>query len=109
MKAARPIHEWQDNAACKGKTALFFPEPGKNENRTARAKKICRTCPVYEDCLAHVTYNIERFGIWAGMNVKERSKHRAKLGIKLSSVPNGYRTKWESGCRCHICVTEYGE
>lgn len=109
MKPARPIEEWHHNAACKGKTNLFYPEPGNGEGRTARAKKICKTCPVLEDCLLHVTYNIERYGIWAGMNVKERSQYRAKLGLKLSSVPHGYYRKWESGCRCHICVETYGE
>lgn len=65
------LGDWADDAACKGKTELFFPRQGDNSS-FARAQHICFSCPVFDNCLEYTMTNYERFGIWAGMNEKKR-------------------------------------
>jgi hypothetical protein len=47
-----------------------------------RAKAICKTCPVIDNCREYVIYNPERYGIWAGMTEKDRRAYRLEQGIK---------------------------
>ena len=69
---------WQRQAKCKGALAEAFYPPvrveskDEREYREARAKKICATCPVAEQCLAHALTNRETHGIWGGLNESER-------------------------------------
>ncbi len=69
---------WWDRASCSGpQRALFFP-PGTFErkdeklSREARAKEICKTCPVKQPCLDFALAKREPFGIWGGLNENER-------------------------------------
>ena len=95
---------WTEQAACKGKTNLFFVNRGVTTPMKL-AKSICQTCPVIVDCRDHVTYNPERFGIWAGMTEKDRRQYRLDHGIKLPAAQHGTRTRYASGCRCLDCRT----
>ena len=72
------IDSWRRRAACRGpETSLFFP-PSNSERREdrdareARAKAICRGCPVRVDCLDHAMRVGEMHGIWGGLNEVER-------------------------------------
>jgi WhiB family redox-sensing transcriptional regulator len=68
---------WQAQAACKGMTDLFFPEPGQGfsgEPQTAEAKQICATCPVLAEC-SDAAVN-ERHGVWGGQTERERRRAR---------------------------------
>ena len=60
------LDDWAEQAACKGKTHLFFVNRGDTTNMN-HAKAICKTCPVLDSCRNYVLYHPERFGIWAGM------------------------------------------
>jgi WhiB family redox-sensing transcriptional regulator len=61
---------WQDEANCKGSDAdLFFPERGAS---TRVAKAICRECRVREQCLDFAVTVKAKFGIWGGMNERNR-------------------------------------
>ena len=69
---------WQRQAACRGpEAALFFaptvPEarPERDE-REARAKSICASCPVQPECLDYALRIREPHGIWGGLNELER-------------------------------------
>lgn len=95
---------WTEQAACKGKTNLFFVNRGDTTSMKL-AKAICQTCPVIVECRQHVTYNPERFGIWAGMTEKDRRAYRLENGIKLPAAQHGTRTRYASGCRCLDCRT----
>jgi WhiB family redox-sensing transcriptional regulator len=81
--------DWMADAACKGLTALFFPEPG--ENPTA-AREICAECPVAVECLEYAETNNERHGVWAGRSPRRRN------------VTHGTWGGYDSGCRCPDCV-----
>lgn len=66
---ARPA--WHADAACRGRTAAFFP--GRGEWKLAEAAvAICQGCPVRDDCLDHALAEDERHGIWGGTTERER-------------------------------------
>jgi len=72
------LETWRARAACRGpETGLFFPPSNTErrddrERREARAKAICRECPVRCDCLDHALQVGESHGIWGGLNETER-------------------------------------
>lgn len=71
--------EWEEQALCRGidDQEVFFPEHG---NRSpARAKAICRRCPVRAACLDTALLNDEIFGIWGGLTDRERRRLSARV------------------------------
>lgn len=70
--------DWQLRAACRGPQAsVFFPptRPERREEkrqREIRAKAICETCVVQDQCLDYALGIREQHGIWGGMSEAER-------------------------------------
>ena len=76
---------WRTDAACKGRTDLFFPKaqphrgrmlgnlPDLEVRRVREAKAICAGCPVRRDCLAYAVTHRETFGVWGGLDERELS------------------------------------
>jgi len=61
--------------------AFFHPEGERGPtraNREARAKAICATCPVLQQCAAHALSVREPYGIWGGMSEDEREAFYAR-------------------------------
>jgi WhiB family redox-sensing transcriptional regulator len=80
------IWEWQIRGSCRGMNSdLFFhPErergPARAE-REARAKTVCRGCPVIRQCRDHALAVQEPYGVWGGLSVAERNEQiRAGAG-----------------------------
>ncbi len=79
--------DWQAEAACAGKWTSVFYAPLSSEDRSsrrsreARAKAVCALCPVRSECLDHAIAHDERYGIWGGLNGRERRRR-----IALSSA-----------------------
>jgi WhiB family redox-sensing transcriptional regulator len=75
---------WQMNAACRGHDATLFFSPTHVETkeekdlREARAKAVCRECPVRVQCLDASLEMREPYGIWGGLNETERRRLMAK-------------------------------
>lgn len=66
---------WQNQAACRGATPVFFTERGVAAQRgVAKAKATCAQCPVSEPCLEGALERRELFGVWGGLTVKERQR-----------------------------------
>lgn len=70
--------QWQEEAACRPiGNAVFFGDDGESElERQARehqAKAICATCPVLEPCLEFALETNQKYGVWGGLNDKERA------------------------------------
>lgn len=66
--------EWVKQAACRGMdTNMWFPEKGDN-GLYAKAMAVCKTCPVRTECADYGTY--EKYGIWGGLNLKQRQATR---------------------------------
>ena len=71
--------DWQEDAACrKNDNILFFgPDQGESElekqSRELKAKAVCQTCPVREQCLEFAMETNQKYGIWGGLTDKERA------------------------------------
>jgi len=57
------VLDWQDLAACKGKTEVMFPE-SYVQSYISQAQKICNSCPVSNRCGLYGAR--EHHGIWGG-------------------------------------------
>jgi len=71
---------WADQAVCaQTDPEIFFPELGGS---SARAKRICTTCPVREQCLdwAISLVPLPSEGIWGGMGYRALRKEAARRG-----------------------------
>ena len=63
---------WRDGAACAEHPGIdFFATPDRLAE-IARAKAICGSCPVADDCLAFGIATNQPDGIWGGYTSKER-------------------------------------
>lgn len=72
--------DWSDDAACKGlSTDLFFPERGNSTAERAAIKELCGGCKVQAKCLNFAIDNYINYGIWGGMTLNERRKHKARV------------------------------
>lgn len=58
---------------------IFFPERGMP---ATAAKKVCRRCPIIDQCRIWVTANPQPYGVWAGMSAGER--RRRALATKMN-------------------------
>jgi WhiB family redox-sensing transcriptional regulator len=80
LSVQRLDDEWQIKAECRGpQAAEFFPpshfeRKEDKESREARAKAICRACPVQRACLDYALRIREPHGIWGGLNEGERKQ-----------------------------------
>lgn len=85
--------DWQWKAACQDieDPEIFFPvgqygQPAP-EWRIEETKRICRRCPVAEECLKWALDTNQRYGIWGGMSEIERQA----LKRRSSSQPTNTR------------------
>jgi WhiB family redox-sensing transcriptional regulator len=62
---------WEERARCGEYDPEIFFDPTARAER--RAKSICAQCPVRLDCLAYALSVRAEFGVWGGLNGKERS------------------------------------
>jgi WhiB family transcriptional regulator, redox-sensing transcriptional regulator len=73
----RPSHKmrvvsWEENARCRSHDPEMFFAPGIRTER--KAKAICGRCPVQQECLRFALASRTEFGIWGGLNGKERRR-----------------------------------
>lgn len=70
---------WRQLAACRAPDYgpdWWHAKSGTREQ--ARAKEICRTCPVRDECLSYGMEHDEH-GVWGGLTPAERGQLRRKL------------------------------
>ena len=97
------MSHWTEDAACKGMTEIMFPVRG-DVGGVARAKAICASCPVIDECLDFVSHNPEKYGVWAGIAGKEITEERRRRLIIPNKSKHGTRNKYIAGCRCVHCT-----
>lgn len=83
-------------------TDVMFPVRGDWEG-VARAKRVCASCSVLDECLDFVSRNPERYGVWAGIAGKEITEERKRRSIIPNKSKHGTRSKYVAGCRCEHC------
>ena len=87
----RPVYDewaWQEESNCRNADSdLFFLDPmmrGKEKrNKEQEAKKICKGCPVVQQCLNHALSIPEFFGVWGGMTADQRNVILRKQGLRI--------------------------
>jgi WhiB family transcriptional regulator, redox-sensing transcriptional regulator len=70
---------WLSDAACIGEDPeLFFPIGTSTPAavQTARAKSVCRSCPVRAECLEWSLVTYQDAGVWGGLDEEERREIR---------------------------------
>ncbi|MFP8963481.1 WhiB family transcriptional regulator [Streptomyces nanhaiensis] len=80
---------WRESAACRGEDPeLFFPigDGGLAERQTARARAVCRGCPVMPQCRDWAVRNGETEGVWGGTTAAERRLIRRRF---VGRLPDG--------------------
>lgn len=66
--------EWGGRPACADHDPeLWHPLSERATHQIARAKSICRGCPIQGSCLQHATRHAET-GIWGGLTEAERDQ-----------------------------------
>lgn len=62
--------EWQKQALCpEVELDIFFPHASEDH---APAKRICRQCPVIDDCLNYALETDQSHGVWGGWSPRQR-------------------------------------
>ena len=70
--------EWMDEAACYNEdNDLFFPPDGDYSD-VEKARAICKTCPVWKECLGYAVRTKQPYGVWAGSTPYQRRSLRAQ-------------------------------
>jgi WhiB family transcriptional regulator, redox-sensing transcriptional regulator len=80
MRLPKPLldtWQWQHLGACKDLPSEFFFHPdgergARRRNREIRAKAVCSTCPVLQQCRKHALSIQEPYGIWGGLSEDDR-------------------------------------
>ncbi len=76
-----PDTDWRERAACLPyPSVLFFgvddsEPPAEKRAREERAKRVCATCGVRQECLEYAIATKEQYGIWGGMTELERKAY----------------------------------
>jgi WhiB family redox-sensing transcriptional regulator len=62
--------DWVVDALCRteGHPDLWFPDTAGARVQIARAKMVCRRCPVQTECLDYALSLDEKQGVWAGIH-----------------------------------------
>ena len=76
---------WQKDAACRGMdTNIFFPKRGEPK-KTEKAKKVCASCPVINECRDYsfeLAQEFETVGIFGGLATRNRQEVLSAMGIR---------------------------
>lgn len=77
---------WMASGNCANEPPeIFFPSDGAG---VIVAKKICKDCPMVEQCLEYALSNRIEHGVWGGCSERQRRRilKKRKLEVKAESV-----------------------
>jgi WhiB family redox-sensing transcriptional regulator len=83
-----PLEEigWLRRGACRSSDPeLFFPL-APSPVQEARAKAVCATCQVLDECRSYALKAGEADGIWGGLTPEERRRCRLPAGANRPAV-----------------------
>ncbi len=72
---------WQEHSACRASDPeMFFPvgTTGGALDNIERAKLICVTCTVQDECLDYALHTNQEAGVWGGYAEDERRRLRKR-------------------------------
>jgi hypothetical protein len=76
---------WQDYAACDPDAADVYLFSGTSDYRQLGIKKFCTDCIVQNLCMAMSVTGGDHYGVWGGLNERERRKHIGKSSDLLKT------------------------
>ncbi|MGH3727115.1 MAG: WhiB family transcriptional regulator [Mycobacterium sp.] len=92
---------WQLQGACHGvDSSMFFCPDGERGRvrtmREQRAKQMCRSCPVLNQCRTHALATAEPYGVWGGLSEADRDRL-----LRRNAAPGaaGTRTRLEKSAK----------
>jgi WhiB family redox-sensing transcriptional regulator len=96
MAATAAIGSLWEQAACQtADPELFFPVAGARASlaELARAKAVCASCAVREQCLDYAVETGQAHGVWGGTTEDERraiaARRRRALALQASALAVG--------------------
>lgn len=70
---------WESEARCRlYDPEIFFDTRVRSERK---AKAICSKCEVRNECLAFALHSRSEFGVWGGLNGRERVSLLGRSGV----------------------------
>lgn len=100
----RTVPDWHDQGTCR-----LFPELDFVEAKGAAelaCRVVCRVCPVRMLCATNALERGEPWGIWGGLDRRDRKKLAAELGYPVPAVlpEHGTNARYaKHGCPCPEC------
>lgn len=78
MRLAKAIEEAPEIPPCQvTDPEAWFPNMAEGaSSEVSVAKKLCKTCPVVQECAEYAIAAFEPYGIWGGLAPKERQRIR---------------------------------
>jgi hypothetical protein len=76
--------EWMEEAACRGKTHMMFPNGHKDITYIVGARRLCRVCPVIDPCREYALMfpHTDMHGVWAKMTPRQLGAEQKRRGIQ---------------------------
>lgn len=100
------VPEWHESGACNLFSELDWIEAKPNSPQALACKLICAACPVRFDCALGALERGEPWGIWGGLDRKDRTELAAEHGFPRPAVlpPHGTNARRvKHGCPCRPC------
>lgn len=107
--------EWPEDRSCKNTDlSLFFPVEASATPETVI--RMCAKCPARSECLEYAIEGGERWGLWGGLNARERERlasNRRAGRTGVTQCPPTSRTQrfnehlmlGEDPYGCAVCVS----
>ncbi|MGH8994265.1 MAG: WhiB family transcriptional regulator [Acidimicrobiia bacterium] len=87
---------WKSEAACEGRTELFFPIHAERrdfrDRREQEARALCVECPVMEACRKWARERRE-YGFWGGESEEERAGAGYPVALPVGRVARVIRER----------------
>lgn len=105
------VPSWhEEGSACRLFPDLDWIEARKGSPQELAAKIVCSVCPVRKECATGALERGEPFGIWGGLDRKDRKALALEYGYPAPSVlpehgTNARRVK--HGCDCRPCKSAH--
>lgn len=98
-----PAADWRLRGACREEDPeLFFPlgVSGAAVAQAEEAKRVCRGCPVMDECRAWADANKVTDGVWGGMSEEDRQrpKRAAERARQRTAIDDGLELALAHGC-----------
>lgn len=107
-------NDWRHRAACRTEDPeLFFPvgESGQASVQASDAKRVCRACPVIEECARWAIDNGMDSGVWGGFdetqlrNIRRHREPAKRRSPARCGTRPGYKRHHREGTPvCDACA-----